>query len=76
MVRVFAALSALLIATTILSLTILGIGWLFPIALAHGVSRWFVPALNLFTVVGLIIAGMRRRRLKLKGHSFTLLNEP
>jgi hypothetical protein len=76
MVRLFGALSALLIAATILSLTILGVGWLFPIALSHGVSRWFVPACNLFTVICLIIAGLRRRRLKLKGDSFNLLNEP
>jgi hypothetical protein len=76
MVRLFGAVSALLITTTILSLVIRGADWLLPILLTHGFPRWFVPACNLFTVFCLIIAGIRRRRLKLKGHAFSLLNEP
>ena len=76
MERLACALSALLITTTILSLVILGVDWLLPIILTHGIPRWFVPACNLFVVFSVTIAAIRRRRLKLKGHHFNLLNEP
>jgi len=65
MVRLFGALSALLITATILSLVIVGAYWLLPIILTHGFPRWFVPACNLFVAFCLLIAGIRRRRSKL-----------
>jgi len=61
MVRLFGALSALLITATILSLVFLGADWLLPIILAHRFPRWFVPGCNLFVIVCVTIAAARRR---------------
>jgi hypothetical protein len=65
MVRLFGALSALLITTTILSLVILGVDWLLPVIMPFFLSPWFALACNLFGGSCVIIAGIRRRRLKL-----------
>jgi hypothetical protein len=67
MVRLLSALSALLIAATVLWLSVRGAEGLLPFLKAHMLSRWFVPACNLFMVFCLVVAGIKMRRSKRDG---------
>jgi hypothetical protein len=64
MVRLFSALSALLIAATGVSLSVRGAELLYPVFSQP--SRWFMPVCVIFTVFCLISAGRKMRRSKLE----------
>jgi hypothetical protein len=64
MVRLFSALLAVAAAASVLWLSVRGAEGLLPFIQAHALSRWFVPACNLFVVFCLIVAGIKMRRSK------------
>jgi len=64
MTRLIGALGALVVAATVLSLASYGAERLAPIIQTHLLSRWFVPACNLFIVLCLIVSGLKMRHSK------------
>jgi hypothetical protein len=64
MTRLTCALSALVIAATVLSLAAYGAEKLAPIVQALLLSRWFALACGLFTAFCLTIPGLKMRRSK------------
>jgi hypothetical protein len=64
MYRLYAALSALVIAAMVFWLSVSGAEMLFPLIHAHPPPRWFGPACSLITIFCLIIVGRKMRRTK------------
>jgi hypothetical protein len=64
MVRLFSALLAVAAAASAFWLSLRGAEGILPFFQAHALSRWFVPACNLFVVFCLIVAGIKMRRPK------------